>query len=151
MKLQTRKVIGVIVTAAALVCLSGPQASAESAWDKLLRGFVNIVSGCVEIPGCIYDVSSKEGGLVGATWGTVKGVGMAPIRTMSGIFDFVTFPVPAKNYQPVLDPTTPFDYFSTEDKPKAAKPSASYTKPTPGLPLLTMGPGPLDRDPASRQ
>jgi putative exosortase-associated protein (TIGR04073 family) len=153
MKIQARKWIGVIVAAAALVCLSGPQASAETAWSKLQRGFINTVSGCVEIPGCICDVSKREGGLLGATWGTVKGVGMAPIRTMIGIMEFVTFPVPTNNYQPLMEPTTPYDYFSDEDKPKAAKPSASFvptTRPAASA-LLTMGPGPLDRDPIMRQ
>ena len=143
MKNQTRKLIGVLAAAAALVCFSSPQASGQTMWQKLQRGFVNIVSGCVEIPGCIYDVSSKEGGMVGATWGTAKGVGMGPIRTMVGIFDVITFPIPANDYQPILTPTTPYDYFSDQDKPKGGKPSASYSPRSGGSPMLTMGPGPL--------
>ncbi|MBI5685062.1 MAG: exosortase system-associated protein, TIGR04073 family [Verrucomicrobia bacterium] len=153
MKIQTRKLIGVVVAAAALVCFSSPNASAETMWDKLKRGFVNTVSGCVEIPGCIYDVCNREGGLVGSTWGTVKGVGLAPVRTMVGIFEIITFPIPTNDYQPVMNPTTPYDYFSEEDKPKAAKPSASYVPPTTqaGAPMLTMGPGPLDYAPILRR
>ena len=146
MKIQTRKLVGVVVAAAALMCFSGPQASAETMWDKLKRGVINTVSGCVEIPGCIYDVCNREGGLAGSTWGVVKGVGMAPVRTMVGIFDVISFPIPSNDYQPVLNPVTPYDYFSDQDKPKAAKPSASYAPPTApaGSPMLTMGPGPLD-------
>lgn len=151
MKIQTRQLIGVMVVAATVVCFSSPQASAQTMLDKLQRGFVNTVSGCVEIPGCIYDVSSKDGGFVGATWGTVKGIGLAPIRTIVGIVDLITFPIPANDYQPIMNPATPYDYFS-EDKPKT-KPSASYAPgPVPaGLPMLTMGPGPLDFAPAPRR
>lgn len=152
MKIQTRKLIGVILTATVLVCLGTPQASAETMWGKLKRGVINTVSGCVEIPGCIYDVCNREGGLVGSTWGVVKGIGMAPVRTMVGIVDTITFPIPSNDYEPILNPVTPYDYFSDEDKPKAGKPSASYApQASPGSPMLTMGPGPLAYAPIPRR
>lgn len=149
--MKIKKLVGMVVVVAALVCLSSPQASAETMWDKLQRGFVNMVSGVVEIPGCIYDVSCKEGGLMGATWGAAKGVGMAPIRTMVGIWDVISFPIPSNHYEPILSPTTPYDYFSDQDKPKG-KPAASLGPgPLPsGSRLLTMGPGPLSYAPVSR-
>jgi putative exosortase-associated protein (TIGR04073 family) len=146
-----KKLAGIMVVVAALACFSSPQASAETMWGKLRRGAVNLVSGVVEIPGCIYDVSAKEGALVGATWGTVKGVGMGPVRTMVGIWDIISFPIPSNDYEPVLNPTTPYDYFSDQDKPKG-KPSASYAPRAQGdVAMLTMGPGPLDYAPVLRR
>lgn len=148
MKNQTRKLTGVAVVAVALMCISSPQASAQTMWEKLQRGFVNMVSGCVEIPGCIYDVAKKDGGLAGATWGTTKGVGMGPLRTMVGIIDLITFPIPANDYQPILEPVTPYDYFSDQDRPKESKPSTRYVPPAAtDTPLLSMGPGPLNYAP----
>ncbi|MFA6564197.1 MAG: exosortase system-associated protein, TIGR04073 family [Verrucomicrobiia bacterium] len=115
MRIQTRKLIGAVVAAAAFVCLSGPDASAQTMRDKLQRGFANMAGGVVEIPGCVADTTRKRGPWMGYTLGFLKGVGMVPVRTVVGVYEFLTFYVPAPdNYEPVLKPATPFNYWDED-------------------------------------
>ena len=100
------------VALAAFVFAGPREASAQDMWEKLKRGCANMAGGVVEIPGCVSDVSHKSGPLMGFTWGFFKGVGMVPVRTVVGVFEFLTFFVPAPaNYDPVLDPPTAFNYW----------------------------------------
>lgn len=115
MRIQARKLIGTVAAAAAFVCLSGPDASAQTMRDKLQRGFANMAGGVVEIPGCVADTTRKQGPWMGYTVGFLKGVGMVPVRTMVGVYEFLAFYVPAPdNYEPVLKPATPFNYWDED-------------------------------------
>ncbi len=83
----------------------------EKMGKKLGRGIVNIVTGWVELPMNIYDTSvDTNNPLMGITYGTLKGVGMAVVRTGAGAYDTVTFlfPMP-QDYSPVLQPEFVFD------------------------------------------
>jgi len=72
---------------------------------KLARGIANILTGWIELPKNIYDTTVEENVLVGVTLGTVKGVGMATIRTSAGVYEIITFPFPVPDYYtPVLEP-----------------------------------------------
>jgi putative exosortase-associated protein (TIGR04073 family) len=99
----------------ALLLAGRPDAAAQEWTDKIQRGFANLTSGVVEIPGCITDLSRKNGPLMGLTVGFFKGVGMVPVRTAVGLFEFLTFyaPIPA-NYDPVLKPATPYNYWDEQ-------------------------------------
>ncbi|MCX6901291.1 MAG: exosortase system-associated protein, TIGR04073 family [Verrucomicrobia bacterium] len=115
MRIQTRKLIGAVVAAAAFVCLSGPYASAQTMRDKLQRGFANMAGGVVEIPGCVADTTRKHGPWMGYTVGFLKGIGMVPVRTVVGVYESLTFYVPApSDYEPVLKPATPFNYWDED-------------------------------------
>ena len=72
---------------------------------KFTRGFVNIVTGWVEIPKRIYETSQTAGTAAGFTWGTLRGIGYGFVRTMAGLYELFTFPFPAPpNYEPVILP-----------------------------------------------
>ena len=93
---------------AALVGLApGPAHAAESgkAFTKLTRGLVNLVTGWVEIPKRVMETSQQSGYWTGFTWGIVRGIGYAFVRTAAGGYELVTFPFPApQNYEPVIQP-----------------------------------------------
>ncbi len=101
-------------------------ASAESveggkAFTKLFRGFVNVVTGWVEIPKRIQQTSQASGTAAGVTWGTLRGFGYGFIRTAAGLYELVTFPFPAPpGYEPVIDP----EYVFTTSA--ASQDSSSY-------------------------
>lgn len=78
---------------------------AQDPAKKLGRGLANILTGWVELPKNIYDVSVEENPLAGLTIGLAKGVGMTIVRTGAGIYEVVTFPFPIpEDYGPVLEP-----------------------------------------------
>ncbi|MBI1991869.1 MAG: exosortase system-associated protein, TIGR04073 family [Candidatus Omnitrophica bacterium] len=115
-----RKIAVVGWLLAALVLLvSVPRASAESmdsgkAFTKFTRGFVNIVTGWVEIPKRIQETSQASGAFAGFTWGVLRGIGYGFIRTAAGGYELVTFPFPAPpGYEPVIQPEYVFSERST--------------------------------------
>ena len=103
-----------------LILSAAAPASAEpmeggKAFTKLTRGFVNIVTGWVEIPKRIHETSQTSGAWAGFTWGLLRGIGHGFIRTAAGAYEFVTFPFPAPpGYEPVIQP----EYVFTEEYSK---------------------------------
>ena len=89
---------------------SSTAASAEpmeagKAFTKLTRGFINIVTGWVEIPKRVQETSQTSGTAAGFTWGLLRGIGHGFIRTAAGFYEFFTFPFPAPpRYEPVIQP-----------------------------------------------
>ena len=89
---------------------------AGKAFTKLTRGFVNIVTGWVEIPKRIQETSQVSGAAAGFTWGLLRGLGHGFIRTAAGFYEFFTFPFPAPpGYEPVIRP----EYVFTEPAPES--------------------------------
>ncbi len=90
--------------------LPAPTSLAQNPTRKLKRGTVNLLTGWVEIPKNIYDTTVESNLTIGLTLGTIRGFGMAVVRTGAGVYDIVTFilPVP-ENYQPVLLPEFVFE------------------------------------------
>ncbi len=81
------------------------QGSASGAVGKLFRGGVNLVTGWVEIPKRVQETSQRSGIAAGLTWGLLRGLGYGFIRTAGGLYELVTFPVPAPaEYQPIMQP-----------------------------------------------
>lgn len=73
--------------------------------QKLGRGFLNILTGWIEIPKNIARVSRETDPFSGAVVGFIQGVGWAWGRTISGVYDVFTFPLPIpKDYEPLMDP-----------------------------------------------
>lgn len=92
-------VICVLVLSAATVCF------ANDAFTKLGRGVANALTGWVELPKNIYNVSVEENALAGVTLGLAKGAGMTIVRTGAGIYEIATFPFPLpQDYKPILEP-----------------------------------------------
>lgn len=97
---------GIIVCVALLMIFSlTTTCFAQDMGKKLARGFVNILTGWVEIPKNIYDSSVEDSIFSGLTVGLVKGIGMAIVRTGAGVYETVTFPFPIpEDFAPVLEP-----------------------------------------------
>ena len=102
---------GWIAAVAMLVTvLGGARASAEpmdagKAFTKFTRGFINIVTGWVEIPKRVQETSYNSGAAAGYTWGILRGIGHGFIRTLAGCYELLTFPFPAPpGYEPVIQP-----------------------------------------------
>ena len=78
---------------------------ARQALAKLARGFINVITGWVEIPKGADETSKTSGPAVGLTWGLMRGLGHSFIRTVGGVYEVVTFPFPAPpEYKPVMRP-----------------------------------------------
>ena len=111
---------------ALLVLVSAAPASAEEmdagkAFTKLTRGFINIVTGWVEIPKRVQETSQQSGAAAGFTWGLLRGFGHGFIRTAAGFYEFFTFPFPAPpGYEPVIQP----EYVFTTEAPQ----TSTYSK-----------------------
>ena len=82
---------------------------AYGAGGKLTRGLMNVVTGWLELPNEIVDTSNRQNVLVGATWGTLQGLGKGVVREVVGVYETITFPVPVpSNYAPILSPEYAF-------------------------------------------
>ncbi|MCX6907354.1 MAG: exosortase system-associated protein, TIGR04073 family [Verrucomicrobia bacterium] len=114
MKLKTiglAVILGVGVMAVSLPSV----APAQDAATKFGRGIAACALGWLELPGNIYDEGTKNGWLMGATAGFGKGIGMTVVRTLVGVWDLVTFPIPAPDeYNSILKPDYPWGYFTGE-------------------------------------
>jgi len=83
-----------------------PEKQTRPASNKLWRGFVNTFTGIGEIIRQPV-ICTQEDGLVGVPVGLINGVVMSFVRTGTGIFEVLTFPLPFNEdmkYDSVLDP-----------------------------------------------
>ena len=98
-------VVAMLLVLGAATPASAEDMEAGKAFTKLTRGFVNIVTGWVEIPKRIQETSQQSGAAAGFTWGLLRGLGHGFIRTAAGCYEFFTFPFPAPpGYAPVIQP-----------------------------------------------
>jgi putative exosortase-associated protein (TIGR04073 family) len=95
----------------ALVLLHPAPARADTAVDKLGRGVAGMVGGVLELPGQMITESRRQGA-EGLPLGFAKGLGMIVAREITGVYEFVTAPIPVPpGYRPVLQPEYPWDHF----------------------------------------
>ncbi len=95
--------------------LPSPSLADSTNWKsggKLVRGVVNASTGWVEVFQGIYDVSREKDPVTGVLYGPILGVGMAIVRTGSGVYESVTFlfPFPAR-YRSTIDPAFVWDHW----------------------------------------
>ena len=114
---MTTRVVAVGLCAAVVFCATTAPVSAEpmdagKALTKVTRGFMNVITGWVEIPKRINETAQQSGAAAGFTWGLLRGIGYGFIRTAAGLYEFVTFPFPAPpGYEPVIQP----EYIFTDE------------------------------------
>lgn len=88
-----------------MIVMCSSIAYANNPATKLLRGTTNLLTGWVEIPKNIYDRTVEEDLFKGVTIGAVSGFGMAVVRTGTGLYEVMTFPIPLpEGYGPILEP-----------------------------------------------
>ena len=109
----SKRVVGALVFATVLLqpCAAvHAEMQSGGAVTKLGRGFVNLVTGWVEIPKRINETSQQQGTAAGLTWGLLRGLGYGFVRTAAGAYEVLTFPFPAPpNYTPVIQPEYVFN------------------------------------------
>lgn len=87
-----------------------PQEEPEPSLDiqigtKMARGVTNLGLGWAEIPKQIYLVGQRGGWAAGAFRGSIDGLGMFVARTIAGMYEILTFPIPLPpHYQPLVGP-----------------------------------------------
>ena len=76
------------------ICKDKQSATQCNTADKAARGIKDILLGWTDIPKSIIEVTRDSGNpVLGLTGGTLKGVGKAFPRTVSGISDVLTSPI----------------------------------------------------------
>ena len=101
------------VPALYLAVALGAGASQAAAMDgapgpvrKLGRGLANATTGLLEIPLSMSAIGKKEGPIAGLFLGLILGTGTAVARTLVGVAETITFPIPfaGVGYGPLLEP-----------------------------------------------
>lgn len=104
-----RKFILILVPVVAIFSLAIKPCSADPL-RKLGRGLLNVITGIVEIPKKVILTSKKEGIKIGLTRGLLDGAKAGLVRTASGIYEALTFPIPAPvDYAPMVEPEFVFE------------------------------------------
>jgi putative exosortase-associated protein (TIGR04073 family) len=102
---------GVALAAGAIVLFATQAADAQTAGRKAGRGFAAITTGFLEVPGNMQREGERRGA-GGVALGFAKGLGMLVPRTLVGVYEVTTAPIPAPaGYRPILRPEYPWDYF----------------------------------------
>ena len=84
---------------------STAHALGSTAGDKLSRGVANTFEGILEVPRNISNTTEAQGLLTGVTVGLGKGLGYGVLRTLIGLYEVVTFPIPIPaGYAPMIQP-----------------------------------------------
>jgi len=93
------KKIVVLITVIAILLVAN-NAYAYNALNKLGRGLANFFTSPLEVGNGVYDAYNEGGIPVAATWGVVDGFLRFGGRMLCGIYETVTFPLPA--YDPII-------------------------------------------------
>ena len=124
MNLLKRSIV-LLSLCAGLGLMMPSQTQAQDAASKLGRGFAGCTLGWLELPGNIWSEAQKNGWVMGLTAGFGKGIGMTIVRTVLGVWDFVTFPIPAPDeYNSILKPDYPWGYFTGEGEVTVPAPTS---------------------------
>lgn len=106
--MDRKKLVFGLMAAALLVGTAQPVSAdpetGKKMGRKLIRGVVNTFTGWVEVP-IQAELSEKEYGWKGIPPGLGKGLFFALGRTMVGLYEIATFPLPMpEDYRPVVVP-----------------------------------------------
>lgn len=99
--------------------IQDPPASDYGPTRKLGRGLSNLVFGIAELPTTIAKINEREGNSAAAAYGVVRGLGRSGMRMGSGLFEFLTFPLPTKHgtYYPLLRSDIPYIHAGYQEFP----------------------------------
>lgn len=91
---------------------SGPAAASQ----KAVRGLANTGLGLVvEVPKTVFYDTLDAGPLYGLTVGVLEGLSWGIARTLTGIYEVVTFPFPIpEGYRPIYQPDYPVEAGKTD-------------------------------------
>lgn len=114
---KMRKLVLIPVTITIISSLIARPCFAGGPLRKLGRGLVNILTGIVEIPKKVILTTRKRGAAQGLTSGFVEGAKEGLVRTASGLYEIMTFPIPSPaDYEPMVSPEFVFEEWETTEK-----------------------------------
>lgn len=101
--------------------LTGPSAYADEHRQdylsrfssKVSQGFFNTTTGFIEVPKNIINISHDQNIFVGFTWGLLRGAVHAVSRSLVGVGELVTSPIPTDDY---ITPPYVWDRFSEDTR-----------------------------------
>ena len=99
--------------------LASQAANADSAscgscfTSKVSQGTANIVTGFVEIPKNIVNISHDQNIFIGVTWGTLRGVVHAVSRTLVGGVELISSPIATEE---LISPAYVWERFSEDSR-----------------------------------
>jgi putative exosortase-associated protein (TIGR04073 family) len=103
--------VAVLVSTAVTAGLPA-DAAAQSAARKAGRGLAAMTTAFLEVPGNMVREADRRGNAEGIPVGFVLGLGMIVVRTLVGVYEFVSAPFPAPpGYRPIIEPEFPWSYF----------------------------------------
>ena len=109
------RIMKIIILTALFIGLIAPYSFANDPVKKLCRGFLNATTGLLEIPKNIRDTGREDGVGMAVSYGVIKGVFHFIKRTVVGLYEVVTFPIPLpKDYEPILN--DPEYFFGKEEE-----------------------------------
>ena len=89
-----KKLIGVFLVLALVICFTS-SGYAQTPQAKLGRGLINTLTGIWEVPIDVLKTCKSEGAPKGLSIGLVRGLATAAYRTLVGLYEVVTFAIPA--------------------------------------------------------
>ena len=106
-----KRKIGTFLFAFSLVAATA-WAHPEDAASKLGRGLSNTAFGWFDILNEMGNALDREGPGIGIPSGFLRGTFFAAARTLAGIYEVITFPLPngKKGYQPLILPESVFSH-----------------------------------------
>jgi len=81
--------------------------------SKVNQGFFNIGTGFIELPKNIVNISKEQNIFVGLTWGTLRGVGHTVSRTLVGVAELLSSPIPSDDF---ITPPYVWERFSEDTR-----------------------------------
>jgi len=81
--------------------------------SKANQGFFNTTTGWIEIPKNIVNISHDQNIFVGFTWGLLRGTAHAVSRTVLGVGELITSPIPTDDY---ISPPYVWERFSEDTR-----------------------------------
>src|SRR5215510_8200055 len=103
---------------------------AQTAARKCLRGLAGMTTSVLELPGNMVAETRTKGAAEGIPLGFAKGLGMIVVRTLVGVYEFLSAPFPAPaGYRPIIQPEFPWGYFERSEPPPAAEPPPAHPHP----------------------
>lgn len=81
--------------------------------SKFSQGLFNTTTGFIELPKNVVNISHDQNIFVGLTWGVVRGVVHSVSRTVVGVAELITAPIPTNDY---ISPPYVWDRFSEDTR-----------------------------------
>ncbi|MCX5679797.1 MAG: exosortase system-associated protein, TIGR04073 family [Candidatus Omnitrophica bacterium] len=107
------KKVSIFIVAVLLIVVVVSSGYCSGPAEKLSRGISNILTFPCEIPYQISETNKQNGLTTAIGYGTLKGIFMAGVRVLMGVYEVITFPIPAPgNFEPIM--TDPEFFFNSK-------------------------------------